>query len=81
MESKWRNNLFELGLLNWGFTLCARLLNVPGTQVYYLTNISGHNFSLPAFVSPVGDGWGTGVWSSNPVVGPFPYGYHVEPDR
>lgn len=68
-------------MLNWGFTLAARLLNVPGTQVYYLINNVGHNFGLPGFVSLVGNVWGTGVWSSNPARGNFPYGYHVESDK
>jgi hypothetical protein len=74
-------NLYELGLLNWGFTKCARLLNIPGPFTYYLTNFVSPGFRLPQAVSVVGNLWGTVVWSANPVVGGFPYGYNVEPDR
>lgn len=48
--------------------------------MYYLTNSATFTGGLPGFVSPVGDVWGTGVWSSTPVVGHFPYGYNVESD-
>lgn len=81
MESKWRNNLFELGLLNWGFTLAARLLDFPGPPARYLVNRQGPLFHQPIFVSLVSDHWGEFFVSSIPVAGPFPYGYHVEPDH
>lgn len=66
-------------MLNWGFELAARLLLVPGPQVYYLTNRQANDLGWPTFVTKSGNVWGQGILSLDSVEGNFPYGYLVEP--
>jgi len=81
LVSNWRHNVVELGLLNWGFDLAARLLDYPGPPDKYLVNRKSPLFDLPIFVSLVSDHWGEFLLSGSPAEGNFPYGFNVEPDH
>lgn len=72
------SNLADLGLLELGFTLAARLLDYPN-DFLYLTNlvVEGQGYMVRFFP-------GTGVWGApepfTPTFGlPFPYDESVEP--
>lgn len=71
-------NVFELGILNWGFDLAARLLDV-GDVLLWLTNRV--QFGLAAVVTY---DTASGHWEMIPNAvethgAHFPYGREVEP--
>jgi hypothetical protein len=76
--SKWGSNPFNLGLLNWGFNLAARILDdeenprylvnrVRNGRASYVQNTAGSTVWLLA----------EGVFLTHGL--PFPYGRSVEP--
>jgi len=78
LGSNWNTNVFTLGLLNWGFDLCAELLPpfVPGT---YLTNRVAFGVAAVVAFNAVSGRWEMNV-NAIPTLGRhFPYGRAVEP--
>jgi hypothetical protein len=76
--SKWRDNLFELGLLNAGFTLVARLQGVSQSGGYITNNVIDGVAQHIRFL-PLSGTW-TGLQGFVGTDGrPFPYGLDVEP--
>ena len=81
MESNWRWNVAEQGLLKWGINKCARLLHPFGffQWVYRGAGINSEkavgNHSILAT--------GEIIISTAGYSGPlnFPYGFEVEPDQ
>lgn len=88
MESKWRLNVWELGLVGLSGRLYARLLNTlpnlfvtPGYPRSSPTALIMQLFIPPSGLaeSQIQMGFFDGVKPNGPG-SPFPYGFNVEPD-
>ncbi len=80
MESKWRWNVFEMGLSRYGLRFCARILGQ--TNLYIAgkdrTYKKGGNL---VYLHPDTDfGWSLDRYQAFSLTDRFPFGYQVEPD-
>lgn len=80
MESNWRRNIPELGLVGYGYTMAARLLSGGEGYDYVGQRVSGsdtYNLFSIGFL----DDLQIVTFTIRPALGQnFPYGRDVEPD-
>jgi len=78
--SKWRYNIAEMGAVGMGYRLAARFLSGGEGFEYLVRPVDATNTAR--YVTPViFDDMLQFVFTIRPVVGNFPYGKDVEPDR
>lgn len=81
MESNWRWNISDLGMVGMGFDWCAHVLGNPNPFVY-LCKYPGVNNGATMEVRP-----SLGIWSLlspsifHPPGQKFPWAFTVEPDH
>lgn len=80
MESKWRFNVYDLGLSLGTVRLAARLLDDPTVVLAATTATDGRWIKLRESLSP-NFGWQPFTFGfPDPSTPNFPYGFEVEPD-
>jgi len=79
-ESNWRWNVFELGLAPHLVQLAARI-NAGIYTGFYVVNTPNGIGTVSAWLpASSGDVNGFTTNTGRPMVGPFPYGFSVDPD-
>lgn len=80
MESNWRSNIADQGLVGIGISLAARLLDVPGVNNWYATDFKGPGAWIVVVPPNTAPDMPYGVMDGSKFAAHFPYGRLVEPD-